>query len=41
MFEGRVLRRISVPKRDDVTRGEENYITRSFMICIVHQIIFG
>jgi hypothetical protein len=29
VFENRVLRRISVPKRDEVTENGENYIMRS------------
>jgi hypothetical protein len=33
MFENRVLRKISVPKRDEVMEDGENCITRSFMIC--------
>jgi hypothetical protein len=36
-----VLRKISGPKRDEETESGENYITRSFMICTAHQILFG
>jgi hypothetical protein len=41
VFENRVLRRIFGPKRDEVTRGGEDYITRNFIICTLHQILFG
>jgi hypothetical protein len=41
MFWNRVLRRIFGPKRDEVTRFEENYIMRSLMICTPHPILFG
>ena len=41
LFENRVLRRIFVPKRDEVTGDGENYVTRSLMICTAHQILFG
>jgi hypothetical protein len=42
VFENRVLRRIFGPKKDEVTEGSgEDYITRSFMICTHHQILFG
>ena len=41
VFENSVLRKISGPKRDEETGSGENYITRSFMICIAHQILFG
>jgi hypothetical protein len=40
-FENRVLRRIFGPKRDEVTRSGEDYITRNLMICTHHQILFG
>ena len=40
VFENRVLRRISGPKRDEVTGSGGNYILRSLMICIPHQILF-
>jgi hypothetical protein len=39
VFENKVLRRIFGPKRDE-GRGED-YITRSFMICTHHRILFG
>jgi len=41
VFENRVLRRIFGPNRDEVTGGGEHYITRSFMICTPHLILFG
>jgi hypothetical protein len=42
VFENRVLRRMFVPKRDEVTGGGgEDYITKSFMFCTPHQILFG
>jgi hypothetical protein len=40
VFENRVLRRIFVPKRDEITGSSENYIMRSFMIHTPHQILF-
>jgi hypothetical protein len=36
-----VLRRILGPKRNEVTGEREDYIRRSFTICIPHQILFG
>ena len=33
VFENRVLRRVLVPKRDEVTGNGENYIMRSLVIC--------
>jgi hypothetical protein len=41
VFENRVLRRIFGPKRDDVRENGEDYITKSFMLCIPHQISLG
>jgi len=42
VYENRVLRRIFGRKRDEVTgEWKENYIIRSFEICIPHQILFG
>jgi hypothetical protein len=41
VFENRVLRRIFGPKRDEVTGGGEDCITKSFMLCTPHQISFG
>jgi hypothetical protein len=35
----RVLRRISGPKRDEVTGGWRNCIIRSFIIFTLHQIL--
>jgi hypothetical protein len=40
-FENRVLRRIFGPKREELTGSGEDYITRSFMLCIPHQILLG
>jgi hypothetical protein len=40
VFENRVLRRIFGPKSDEVTESGEDYITRSFVICTSHQILF-
>jgi hypothetical protein len=40
-FENRVLRRVFGPKRDEVTGNGENYIMRSFMICIPYPILCG
>jgi hypothetical protein len=39
VFESRVLRSIYGPKRDKVTGGGKNYIMRSLMICILHQLL--
>jgi hypothetical protein len=33
VFENKLFRKIFGPKKDEVTREWENYITRSFMIC--------
>jgi hypothetical protein len=41
MYENRVLRRIFRPKRDEVTKGGENYIMRNLMICNPQPIVFG
>jgi hypothetical protein len=38
VFENRVLRRIIGPKRDRVTEGGENCITRSFIIRTLGQV---
>jgi hypothetical protein len=40
-FDNRVLRKISGPTRDEVTRSGEDYITRSFMFSTPQQIILG
>jgi hypothetical protein len=40
VFENRVLRRIFGHRRDEVTESGEDYITRSFMLCISNQISF-
>jgi hypothetical protein len=37
VFENRVIRKISGPK-DRVTGSEEDYLTRSFMLCTPHQL---
>jgi hypothetical protein len=41
VFENRVLRRIFVPKGDEVTGNGENYIMLSLMIFTPHPILFG
>jgi hypothetical protein len=41
VFENRVLRRIFGPKRDEVTGEWRRFLTRSFILCTPHQIIFG
>ena len=41
VVESRVLRKTFGPKRDEVTRSREDYITKSFTICTPHQILFG
>ena len=40
VFENRVLRRIFGPKREEAQGSGEDYITRSFMICTPHHILF-
>jgi hypothetical protein len=40
-FQNKVLRKTFGPNRDDVTGSGEDYITRSFMIYIPHQISLG
>ena len=40
VLENRVLRRIFVPKRDEITSGG-NYLVRSLRICTPHQIFFA
>ena len=40
VLENTVLRKIFVPKRDEGQGSEENYITRSLMICASYQILF-
>jgi hypothetical protein len=39
--EGKVLRKIFLPKRDEITREWKDYITRSFVICTPHQILLA
>jgi hypothetical protein len=41
VLENRVLTRILGPKEDEVAGNGEDYITRSFMTCTPHQILFG
>ena len=41
VFENRVLKNISEPKRDELQRSIEDYITKSCMTCNPHQIMFG
>jgi hypothetical protein len=38
VFEGRVLRKIFVPKRDVMTEEWRKCITRSFVICSLRQV---
>jgi hypothetical protein len=38
VFENKVLKRIYGLKRDDMTRGGENFITRSFITYALHQV---
>jgi hypothetical protein len=40
VFENKVRRRLFGPKRDEVTKDGEDYITKSFMLCTPHQISF-
>ena len=40
VFEGRVLRRIFGPNRDEVTGELGNYLMRSLVICTRHSILF-
>ena len=39
--ENRVLRRISGPKSDEVTRSGEHFRMRSLMISTPHAVFFG
>jgi hypothetical protein len=41
VYENRMLRRVCGPKRKEVRGSRENYIMRSLMICVLHQIFFG
>jgi hypothetical protein len=41
VFENRMLRKVLWSKRDEITGSGEDYITRSFVICTAHQILFG
>jgi len=41
MFENGVLRKIFVPKRDEVTAEWRGLIMRNFMICAPYQILLG
>jgi len=38
VLEKKVLRRIFGPKKEAVTEGGENYLMRSFIICIIREI---
>jgi len=40
MFENRVQRKIFGPKRTEITRERGDCITRNFIICNPHQILF-
>jgi hypothetical protein len=40
VFENRVFRKIFGPKMDKTTKAEENDTMRSFIIYILHQILF-
>jgi hypothetical protein len=40
VFANRVLRRIFGRRREEVKGNGENYIMRSLMICIAHQMLF-
>ena len=40
-FENRVPRKVSGPKRDEVTKSGGNYIKRSFMLSTPQQIVLG
>jgi hypothetical protein len=41
VFQNRVLRRISGPKRDEVAGEWRKFIMGSFIICTHHQILLG
>jgi len=41
VFENRVLRRVFVPKRDEVTGNGENYVMKSIVICTPYRILCG
>jgi len=41
VFENGVLRKIFVPKKDEVTGEWRRLITRNFMICAAYQILLG
>jgi hypothetical protein len=40
VFKNRLVRKISEPKREEVTGTRENSTVSSFMICTVLQILF-
>jgi hypothetical protein len=40
-LENRVLRRIFGTKRDDVAKSREDCVMRSFISCMLHQILLG
>jgi hypothetical protein len=39
VFHNTVLRKVTGPRRDEVTGTGENYTIRSFMICTPHQVL--
>jgi len=39
VFENRMLRRVVVPKRDEVTGNGENYIIKGLVICTPYRIL--
>jgi hypothetical protein len=41
VFRRRVLRKVFQPKRDEVTGSGEDYIMRSFIVCVPHQLLLG
>jgi hypothetical protein len=41
VFENRVPRRISEPKKYEVRESGDDYAMRSFMICTAHRILSG
>jgi hypothetical protein len=42
LLVNKLLRKICGPKRDDVIeRSAEDCITRRFMVCTPHQVLFG
>jgi hypothetical protein len=42
LLANRLLRKKCGSKRDEVTEGSgEDYITKRFMVCTLHQVLFG